>query len=432
MGIPRNLSLVILLLIGCPPHNGQAAEEAIIGSVQTRIATVDARTLKGKVMCGYQGWFNTPDDGMDLGWTHWTKSRRRNFQPGNISIDLWPDVAELAPADRVATGFTHADGSIAEVFSSANRAVVRRHFEWMRDYEIDGVFLQRFAHSIGDTKAMRHKNVVLENVREGARQTGRIYAVMYDLTGLPKGGVGRIHQDWTRLRQDRRITTDSGYLHHEGRPLVAVWGIGFNDRNKARAYTLEECRTLVKFLKESGCAILLGVPSGWRTQDRDATTDPRFHAILKLADVLSPWTPGRYKNPKEVERHARQTWTPDVTWCQTEGLDYLPVVFPGFSWHNHQGGKLDQIPRLKGQFLWSQMTAAKRAGAEMIYVAMFDEVDEGTAIFKVTDNPPVGENVKLLANEGLPSDHYLWLAGEGGRMLRGNLPVSDTMPTRQK
>lgn len=51
---------------------------------------------------------------------------------------------------------------------------------------------------------------------------------------------------------------------------------------------------------------------------------------------------------------------------------------------------LNAIPRLQGRFFWSQITAAKRAGADMLYVAMFDEVDEGTAIFKVTNDPPVG------------------------------------------
>ena len=40
------------------------------------------------------------------------------------------------------------------------------------------------------------------------------------------------------------------------------------------------------------------------------------------------------------------------------------------------GAPLNDIPRLQGRFFWSQITAAKRAGADMLYVAMFDEVDE--------------------------------------------------------
>ena len=103
-------------------------------------------------------------------------------------------------------------------------------------------------------------------------------------------------------------------------------------------------------------------------------------------------------------------------------MDFLPVVFPGFSWHNLKPqDPLDKIPRLKGQFLWSQFAGAKKAGASMIYVAMFDEVDEGTAIFKCTNNPPVGQS-RFLTYEGLPSDHYLWLTGEGGACSVASAP----------
>ena len=83
------------------------------------------------------------------------------------------------------------------------------------------------------------------------------------------------------------------------------------------------------------------------------------------------------------------------------------------------GRQFDAIPRLKGAFLWSQFAAAKRAGGQMVYIAMFDEVDEGTAIFKCSNDIPVGESVKFLTYEGLPSDFYLRLAGEGARLIRG-------------
>ena len=150
---------------------------------------------------------------------------------------------------------------------------------------------------------------------------------------------------------------------------------------------------------------MLGVPTGWREGDRDALVDSELQEIIALADVVSPWTVGRYRTPEQAVRHAEKTWKPDLAWCRGREIDFLPVVFPGFSWSNLKGGdeKLGAIPRLRGRFLWSQMVAAKRAGCKMIYVAMFDEVDEGTAIFKVTDSPPVGEGVRFLGLEGLPS-----------------------------
>ena len=93
-----------------------------------------------------------------------------------------------------------------------------------------------------------------------------------------------------------------------------------------------------------------------------------------------------------------------------------------------KGAPLDAIPRLQGRFFWTQVAAAKRAGAAMLYVAMFDEIDEGTAIFKVTNHPPVGEGVQFVTYEGLPSDHYLRLTGLAGKVIRGEQPASDELP----
>lgn len=391
------------------------------------VTGVDTSTLTGKVMCGYQGWFNCEGDGMELGWVHWRKTRKEPFGPGNVTVDLWPDLSEYDEDERYATGFKHADGSVAEVFSSANRKTVMRHFKWMQDYGIDGAFVQRFANGVSvGSPHKRHKDVVLSHAREGANQFGRAYAVMYDLSGLRAGQTERVKQDWRQLRDEMKMGEDPAYLRHKGKPLVAVWGIGFSDD---REYTLAECRELVEFLKADGCSVMLGVPSWWRELERDAIDDPKLHDVLKLADVVSPWSVTRYQTPKQAKKHSEEVWAPDQAWCREEGLDFLPVVFPGFSWHNLKGDPLASIPRLKGQFLWSQMVAAKRAGAEMIYVAMFDEVDEGTAIFKCTNDPPVGEGVAFLTYEGLPSDYYLRLTGAGAKMLRGEIPVSDDLPS---
>ena len=388
---------------------------------------VDTATLTGKIMCGYQGWFNCEGDGAGLQWVHWSKNRRQAPGPGNVSVDLWPDLSEYGPEERFATSFKHSDGRVAEVFSSYNKATVRRHFQWMREYGIDGAFVQRFANGLGNSKIVHHKNVVLSHARESANRNGRAYALMYDLSGLGSGKVESVRNDWVNLRTKMQITRDPAYLKHEGRPVIAVWGIGFSDD---RAYSLSECRELVEFLKSDGCTVMLGVPTWWREGRRDAVSDPELREIINLADIVSPWTVGRYRNPKEAQRHAEKVWTPDLAWCSERHLDFLPVVFPGFSWHNLKGEGLGAIPRMKGQFLWSQLLAAKRSGIEMIYVAMFDEVDEGTAIFKCTNDPPADKGVSFLNYEGLSSDYYLRLTGLGGKLLREEIPQSEKIPKK--
>ncbi|MBA7714830.1 hypothetical protein ES703_123862 [subsurface metagenome] len=70
----------------------------------------------------------------------------------------------------------------------------------------------------------------------------------------------------------------------------------------------------------------------------------------------------------------------------------------------------------------------------MIYQAMFDEVDEGTAIFKVTNNPPVAPPAQFVTYDidgyPLPSDEYLWLVGQASQALRGEIPLTQTRPSR--
>jgi hypothetical protein len=154
------------------------------------------------------------------------------------------------------------------------------------------------------------------------------------------------------------------------------------------------------------CTVMLGVHTYWRTLNRDCITNPALHELILKADIVSPWTVGRYTSPETATRYAQSVETDDIQWCRDHGKEYLPVVFPGFSWHNmNPRSPQNQIPRRNGEFLWSQYVAAKKAGATMVYQAMFDEVDESTAIFKCTDDPPVGES-KFVDFEGLPSDFY--------------------------
>jgi hypothetical protein len=327
-----------------------------------------------------------------------------------------------------------------------NKKTVLRHFKWMSDYGIDGAFVQRLAPRITpekelilcshvwwlatapkiwkpfDAAELNLRNTVLAHCREGANRYGRAYAVMYDFSGLKAGQIDGVIDDWKLLVDKMKITKDpkdKAYIHHNGKPVVAVWGIGFNDNHE---YSLADCARFVDFLKNDpdygGCTVILGVPTWWRTLYNDCVNDKKLHEIALMADIISPWTVGRYLFLDDIPAFARNIWAKDIQWCKRYGKEYMPVVWPGFSWHNmFPKRSLNQFPRLKSQLLWKQYTEAKKAGATMIYQAMFDDLGEGTAIFKCTSTPPVGRT-SFLTYEGLPSDHYLWLAGQAGKMMR--------------
>ncbi len=86
------------------------------------------------------------------------------------------------------------------------------------------------------------------------------------------------------------------------------------------------------------------------------------------------------------------------------------------------------IPRRGGEFLWEQFYELAQLKVDTVYVAMFDEVDEGTAIFKVTSSPPT--QAHFVGLEGLPSDWYLQLVDQGARMLRHQRPITRDLPLR--
>jgi len=401
----------------------------------TQTVFANGEGLEGKVMCGYQGWFRVPDDGSGNGWHHYGPGR--TFEPGKCNIDLWPDVRELPAADRFPTPFKHPDGSVAEVFSSVRPATVALHFKWMRDYGIDGIFLQRFVVQTRDERWRKPLDGVLDACRKSAQKTGRSWVLMYDLSGQRSGAAAAVIADWKRLQEQFHLTdavANPAYLRHRGKPLVSLWGLGFNDRPPM----LDDWRELIRFFKsEAGCTLMLGVPAFWRTLDRDTITDPELHKLIAEADVVSPWNVGRYDSPEAAVRHAQKITTADIAWCRERKLDYLPVAFPGFSWHNLSASrgreqKLDAIPRRGGEFLWSQCREFHKSGAKALYVAMFDELDEGTAIFKVRNDPPVGAS-PFVTEPGLPGDHYLWLTGMAGKLLRGKINAEEEkLPVRGK
>ena len=219
--------------------------------------SVDSSTLTGKLIMGYQGWFNCPGDGTKVGWWHW-------FTGADPTVDFLPNAADYPTAEQCVTTMLDAAGNPVNLFSDANPATVETQFAWMQQYGLDGVALQRFSVDLLHKPTRDARNLVLANVRQAAEDNGRVFFVMYDLTGLPNSRLNTVAADWKKLEREG-ITSSPAYLHHRGHPLLAVWGLGFALRSLTPSATLHLLKSLDKAsAKYGGVTIMGGVPSYWR------------------------------------------------------------------------------------------------------------------------------------------------------------------------
>ncbi|MFO7668155.1 MAG: hypothetical protein R6W31_00715 [Bacteroidales bacterium] len=362
---------------------------------------VDATSLTGKVICGYQGWFRAVDDGTGEGWTQF---RNNNFnEPG---IELWPDMSEYTVEEKYAVPeWTHANGNQAFLFSSANKKTVIRHFQWMETYGIDGVAIQRFVGGL-DTRSPDKNFRIASYAREAANRTGRTYFIMYDMSGGED--LEKIIADWHYLVDIMKITSDDRYLHHDGKPVVGIFGF-FADRFEA-AFGNQVLDIFQKGGQYEGYVVGSGQDS-WRKE-----TAPGWPELFRRMDAWIPW------------QAETSSWLEDKNEMTSSGVLYMAMIHPGFGWDNmlNLPPGTSTVPRLKGAFMWQQFVEANNINAESVYVGMFDEIDEGTAIFKVTNDIPV--NHYFLTLEGLPSDFYLLMTGFGTSIINGSVEMPDSMP----
>jgi hypothetical protein len=375
--------------------------------------TVDATTLRKKVLCGYQGWFRCPGDGGSQ-WIHWSRSSN-TISTNTLTFEMWPDMSQYTHA-YPAPGFTHPGGSQAFLFSSQDAQTVDRHFDWMQEWGLDGVWLSRFVVGVAN-----HPTNVLVNVRNAASRTGRTFALMYDLSGQSTNTLfSRLTNDWCWLVDNLALTRDPRYLHHNGKPVLMIWGF-FTDR-----FSTNLAHQIIDFFKNDptyGVTLVGGGEWWWRTE-----TTPGWSDVFRRFDVYSPWNVGNCSISGTNKYASTAYWTQDRAAASAAGMLYLPVIYPGFSWDNlqQQPPGTSRIPRLGGEFLWKQFYDAGKLGLDMAFVAMFDEVDEGTAIFKVSNTPPT--QGYFVTYEGKPADWYMRLAAEGTKVLTGERANTATIP----
>ena len=402
------------------------------------------------------GWFDTPcSDFPNSSWRHWAHFRGPPPNGTWYQFEMWPDLSEFDDDELCPTGFTYQDGRPAGLFSSYNNKTVDRHVSWMKDYNIDGVFVQRFITRFEKKDGMDYRercfvDRVLDNVRVSAERHGRVFANMWDVSGASSQNVyDQIKRDWMYLVDVQEITKSRSYLHHKGRPLVSIWGFGSLNRPGEADQVIQLLQWFHHLAPEKYRATVKGgVPNGWQDNGRDTKEGYGWYRAFRKFDVISPWSVGRFRGLSGVDDFANKVTIPNAQECQVLGIDYMPVVWPGFSWayknirYPERKEPFNKYPREAGKFLWRQFHVATNAfpdGMEkQVYVAMFDEVDESTAIMKIAgsqNEAPREGNFLTARMDGyqVPNDWYLQLMGEATKQLRlsSERVVAEELPKQE-
>ncbi|GAA2276046.1 hypothetical protein GCM10009853_032690 [Glycomyces scopariae] len=392
-----------------------AAAAATVLPGATAAAASPPGDVVGKVTAGYQGWFACRGDGapIDL-WWHWARQADRAPSITNSAIKSWPDHREYART--YGTDFPPlGDGRLAHLFSSHDRQTVDVHMGWMKQHGIHTAALQRF-NPFGAEGPTR--DAITGHVRAAAEQAGTKFYIMYDVSDWLQMRQ-QITQDWTAKMQAH--TASSAYARQNGKPVVGIWGFGFNDAQ--RPFSPQECQEVVDWFKGQGCYVMGGVPTWWRDGVDDSR--PGFAGVYRSFDMISPWLVGRIGTAAQADDFHNRATVPDLAECTRLGIDYQPCTLPG---------DLQLGQRVHGDFMWRQFYNHARAGVTSTYISMFDEYNEGNQIAKTAESAahvPTGSGIRALDEDGVAcsSDYYLRLTNDGGRMLRGERPVTSVRPT---
>jgi len=368
-------------------------------------------------MFGYQGWFGADGDGLQgYGYRHWSQNGHEPG-PGNLVFDSFPNFSEYPPQCLFPTTLTYPNGNMVKVFSAYCPGVVDLHFKWLQDYNLDGVFLQRFVTEIqSQGVSLNQRDQVTLHARAAAEKYQRVFGVMYDVSGANPSNLMQVLQsDWNHLVNDLHVTSSSQYIRQDNKPVLVIWGMGFTDHPPN---TADDAIKIIDYFKSVANVYLVGgVPFYWLDSSRDSK--PNFLPAYKQYNALSPWAVGRYGDNSSYDSNFNNYVTKDKMYTDSNSIGYAPVIFPGFSWSNLERNPniINQIPRAGGGFFRHQAEKLLGLKPSWIYLAMFDEVNEGTAFFKVVSlksQTPTNANFtyQSIDNIVMPDDAYLRLASD--------------------
>jgi chitodextrinase len=403
------------VLTNVPGANAAAARPAATGAAAGPAAS-PVGDVVGKITVGYQGWFACIGDGAPInGWWHWSQNWSQTPSPNNNGIKAWPDMREYTRVYQ--TGYQNfGNGQPATLFSSYDQQTVDTHFLWMQQNGCDTAALQRFNPNSSEGPT---RDAMAAKVRSAAESHGRKFYIMYDVSGW-NAMQNEIKADWTSKMSAH--VASSAYARQNGKPVVCIWGFGYNDNN--HPFDAAACLDVINWFKGQGCYVIGGVPREWRTGVGGSR--PGFSGVYHALNMISPWMVGAIGTIAGSDSVYQEFNVPDQADCNANGIDYQPCVLPG---------DVSGRQRVHGDFMWRQFYNMVRVGAQGIYISMFDEYGEGNQIAKTAEHAattPIGSGLLALDEDGTTcsADYYLRLTADGGRMLKGQLALTAVRPTQ--
>ena len=378
----------------------------------------------GRSFAGYQIWHQAGPNAAD--WVHWSYGHVPG--PGfhlyrGVDVSSYPDVSEYEDDVLYDTRLgALGNGREAGLYNSQDAAIIDKQMKWLEDVDFDGVAVQRFVGGIGKSLTISEKSH-LSNVKNACEATGRLFYICYDLNGSDATIVERMKKDWVyEIEQIRGLTSSPNYATVEGKPVVEIWGIGMD------MATAQQNLDMINFLKERGCYVIGGTPRDWRTSPKAGYAD-----VFKALNCVSPWTIGAYSNVSGANSYRSGFMNGDKTYCDQNGIDYLPVVFAGSANWLNDSGSFSQTFRLGGELFWAQIKNAKEIGVTSVYYAMLDEFEESTNLIKgAVDyfDLPVNQYFETFSRDGIwvSSDYYLRLSAHASKVLRGEEEFTTEIP----
>lgn len=374
---------------------------------------------------GYQGWHFAEGDGRIHAndWVHWFEENIPDAT--HIHGDMWPDLREYDQDKLYETLMNYPNGDKVELYSCYDYSTIDLHVKWMKEYGIKGCAVQRFTSSIDQLNKLEQGDKKIRDIMTACEKYGVKFWIMHDSGQGDENEYERITNDWKHLVDDLDVLQSPAYTRQNGLPVYGLWGVGVNTRQ----WTPDGVAEILDFYQNGEdkyqTYVIAGVPVIWRTNPPAG-----WDVVFDRVDMISPWRT-IFNDPDKYKIRMQE----DFEYCNSKGIDYNPVISPGAS-TKHLRDSDDMRnwkPRYGGHFLWKQAYEVINMGSKFMYVAMFDEVDEGTAMYKMvetTDGLPVGADQVPLNEDGynLPSDWYLQVGTEIQKMLEGSIALTEDMP----